>query len=79
MLALDVRVSDDIELDLVGPVAGEFGLSFSTGAFITDPPMSSPSTDPGWLALSSALWKLLISGVAGDPLSGRGCGRMSGD
>ena len=79
MLALDVKVSDDIELDLVGPVAGEFGLSFSTGAFKTGTPMSSPSPDPGWLALSSALWKLLISGVAGDPLSGRGCGRMSGD
>jgi hypothetical protein len=54
MLALDVRVSDEIELDLVCLVAGESAVSFSTGAFVMDAPMSSPSPDPGWLALSSA-------------------------
>ncbi len=69
MLALDVRVLDDIELDLVGPVADKSG---------TPGPMSSPSVDLGWPALST-LYELFISGVADDSPLGRDCGRMSGE
>jgi len=70
MLALEMRVSDDIELDLVGP---------ETDKPSAPGPMSSPSADPGWLALSSTSCELFISGISGDPLFGRGCGRMSGE
>jgi hypothetical protein len=78
MLAPDVRVSDDSELDLVGPVADEFVLSISTGAFESDAPKSSPSADPVRPAVSSAVCKL-FTGIAGDPPSGRNCGSISGE
>ena len=70
MLVLDARVSDDIELDLVVPVANKSSIPG---------PISSPSADPGWTALSPTLCGLSISGVVGSPLFGRGCGRMSGE
>lgn len=69
MLTLDATVSDEIELDLVGPVADKSA----------PPGQTSPSADPGWMALSSILFKLSITGIAGGPLFGRGCGRMSGE
>jgi hypothetical protein len=78
MLVLDVRVSDDTELDLLGPVADESTLPFFMRGFKTDAPRSNPRADPGWPALSS-LGKLSMNGVACGPPSGRGCGRMSGE
>ena len=65
MLAPDTRVTDDIEFDLVGSVADKSG---------TPGPMSSPSADPEWKAISSTLCKLSISGLVGITLFGRGCG-----